>query len=81
MVPDATEAALLSCGFEHLDGKTWHIPGGIAAEITQCGEVKVSFVSTANGFTVSVGPVRREMVAATLWIFRQAVTKFNELHG
>ena len=81
MAPDATEAALILCGFEHLDGKTWHIPGGIAAEITQCGEVKLSFVSTTNGFTVSIGPLHRDMVQATLWLFRQSVTRLNELHG
>ena len=81
MAPDATEAALIICGFEHLDGKTWHIHGGIAAEITQCGEVKLSFVSAKNGFAVSVGPLQREMVQAALWIFRHAVRQLNNLHG
>ena len=81
MAPDATEAALILCGFEHLEGKTWHIPGGIAAEITQCGEVKLSFVSAKNGFAVSVGPLHRDMVQAALWIFRHAVRQLNDLHG
>ena len=59
----------------------WHAPGGIAAEITQCGDVKLSFVSAKNGFAVSVGPLHRDMVQAALWIFRHAVTRLNELHG
>jgi len=50
---DPAAALLKALGFEHLEKRLWHRPGGIAAEVTVYGRIRLTIVR--DGFSLQSG--------------------------
>lgn len=51
--PDPAVTLLKDLGFEHLEKRLWHRPGGIAAEVTVYGRIRLTIVR--DGFSLQAG--------------------------